>query len=67
MVGACLGALIITFLENTISIFTARWVMVLAIVYVLTAKYAPRGLLGAVKAFSEGKPGREPHGQARGV
>ena len=67
MVGAGLGALIITFLENTISIFTPRWVMVLAIVYVLTAKYAPRGLLGGTNVFSEVKPGRKPHGQARGV
>lgn len=49
LIGAGLGALIITFLENIISIFTERWVMVLAIIYLATAKYAPQGLLGLLR------------------
>jgi branched-chain amino acid transport system permease protein len=53
MVGASLGAFIITLIENTVSVFTDRWVMVLAIVYVLTAKYAPRGVLGLLKQFQK--------------
>lgn len=51
MVGASLGAFIITLIENTISVYTERWVIALAIVYVLTAKYAPRGILGLLKEF----------------
>ena len=49
MVGAGLGALLITIMENVISIYTERWVMVLALIYVATAKYAPRGILGLIK------------------
>ena len=49
LIGASLGALIITLLENIISIFTERWVMVLAIIYLATAKYAPQGLLGLLR------------------
>lgn len=49
LVGAGLGALIIICLENMISIFTDRWVMVLAIIYIVTAKYAPLGLLGLMR------------------
>ena len=46
LIGALIGALIITALENLVSIYTDRWVMVLAAVYVITALYAPRGVLG---------------------
>ena len=41
-----LGAFAITFLEKMVSVFTDRWVMVLAAVYVATALWAPRGILG---------------------
>lgn len=49
IVGASLGAFIITFIENTLSVYTERWVMILAIIYILTAKYAPKGLLGLLR------------------
>jgi branched-chain amino acid transport system permease protein len=49
MIGAGLGAFLITLMENVISIYTERWVMVLALIYIVTAKYAPRGILGLVK------------------
>jgi len=45
LVGPFLGASVITLLENVICIYTDRWVMVLALIYILTAKYAPRGVL----------------------
>jgi branched-chain amino acid transport system permease protein len=50
LVGPVLGAFIITFLEKMMSVFTERWVMVLAAAYVVTALWAPRGLLGLVRA-----------------
>ena len=49
LIGAGLGAILITLLENIISIFTERWVMVLAIIYLATAKFAPKGLLGLLR------------------
>lgn len=50
LVGSLLGAFIVTMLEKTVSVFTERWVMVLAAVYVVTALWAPRGLLGVLGA-----------------
>jgi branched-chain amino acid transport system permease protein len=46
LVGPVLGAFVVTFLEKVVSVFTDRWVMVLAAVYVVTALWAPRGILG---------------------
>jgi branched-chain amino acid transport system permease protein len=48
LVGPVIGAFIVTLLEKTVSVFTERWVMVLATVYVGTALWAPRGLLGVL-------------------
>ena len=48
LVGPVIGAFIVTLLEKVVSIFTERWVMVLAAVYVVTALWAPRGLLGVL-------------------
>ena len=53
LIGAGLGAFLITLLENFIYIYTDRWVMVLALIYVLTAKYAPRGLLGLLRPMAK--------------
>jgi branched-chain amino acid transport system permease protein len=49
LVGALLGAFIITFLEHLVSVYTGRWVMILAGVYVMTSVYAPQGILGLLK------------------
>lgn len=48
LVGPVIGAFIVTLLEKAVSVFTERWVMVLAGVYVGTALWAPRGLLGVL-------------------
>ena len=50
LVGPLIGAFVITFLEKMLSVFTERWVMILAAVYVLTALWAPRGILGLLRA-----------------
>ena len=49
LIGACLGAFIITFLENIVSTWTKRYLLVIAFVYVLSALYAPEGILGWVR------------------
>jgi branched-chain amino acid transport system permease protein len=46
LVGACIGAFIIVFLREIVSIYTTRWLMVLGVAYILTALYAPKGILG---------------------
>jgi branched-chain amino acid transport system permease protein len=49
LVGPLVGAFIITFLEKMVSVFTERWVMVLAVAYVITALWAPGGLVGLLR------------------
>jgi branched-chain amino acid transport system permease protein len=51
LAGPILGAFIITFLENIVSIYTERWLMVMAVIYIVTAKYTPRGLLPLLNDF----------------
>jgi branched-chain amino acid transport system permease protein len=46
IVGPVIGAFVVIFLEKLVSIVTDRWMMVLAGVYVVTALWAPRGILG---------------------
>lgn len=45
MVGACIGAFILVLLKEMMSIYTSRWLMVLGIAYIITALYAPNGIL----------------------
>jgi branched-chain amino acid transport system permease protein len=56
LVGGGIGALIIVFLKNMVSVYTSRWLMILSLVYVITALYAPEGIMGLIKRF--GKRGR---------
>jgi branched-chain amino acid transport system permease protein len=59
LVGAGLGAVIIVFLKNMVSVYTKRWLMVLAAVYVVTALYAPEGIMGLFKRHTpEGERSR---------
>jgi branched-chain amino acid transport system permease protein len=49
LIGANIGALLITFMKNMLSVYTKRYLLILGIVYVLTAKYAPEGIMGLIK------------------
>jgi branched-chain amino acid transport system permease protein len=53
LVGANIGAFIITFLKNMVSVYTKRYLMVMALVYILTAKFAPDGIMGLLKRFQK--------------
>jgi len=46
LIGPALGAAVIIYLENAISVFTQRWLLVLGIIYVLVTLFAPNGLMG---------------------
>ncbi len=48
LVGPALGAGIIVFLKNFVSVYTKRWLLILGGVYICVILFAPRGILGAL-------------------
>ncbi len=46
LLGPALGACVIVSLENVVSLYTERWLLILGITYVLVTLFAPRGLVG---------------------
>jgi branched-chain amino acid transport system permease protein len=54
LAGPAVGAGIIVFLENFISGYTHRWLLILGTIYVLTIMYAPGGLAELVKRITRG-------------
>ena len=53
LVGPNIGAFLITFLKYLVSSYTQRWLMILALVYILCARFAPRGLIGLMDHFKK--------------
>ncbi|HKB26594.1 MAG TPA: branched-chain amino acid ABC transporter permease [Methylomirabilota bacterium] len=51
LAGPALGAALIVFLKNFVSVYTKRWLLILGAVYIGVILWAPRGVLGA---FSRG-------------
>ena len=49
LVGPALGAAVIVYLENAISVYTQHWLLVLGVVYVLVTLFAPDGLVGLLQ------------------
>jgi branched-chain amino acid transport system permease protein len=49
LIGPAIGAALIVFLENVISAYTERWVLLLGLIYVVVALFAPAGLIGLVR------------------
>ena len=49
LLGAAIGAAVIVGLENFISGYMERWVLVLGVIYVLVTLFAPSGLVGLVR------------------
>jgi len=48
LVGPALGAGIIVFLKNFVSVYTKRWLLILGAVYIGVILFAPRGILGVL-------------------
>jgi len=44
LVGPVIGAGAIVILKNVMSAYTARWLLILGIVYIVTILWAPQGL-----------------------
>jgi branched-chain amino acid transport system permease protein len=49
LVGSLLGAGVIVFLKNFVSIYTKRWLLILGGVYIGVILFAPRGVMGALR------------------
>jgi branched-chain amino acid transport system permease protein len=46
LAGPIIGAIIITFVENVVSLFTARWPTVLGLLYIISVLFARDGIAG---------------------
>ena len=55
--GPAIGAALFVWLENMISGYTERWLMLLGLVYVLVGMFAPNGLTGLVRDFRKRRAG----------
>jgi branched-chain amino acid transport system permease protein len=57
LLGPALGSGLIVFLENAISAYTQRWLLVLGLIYVVVTLFAPAGLLGLARRRTRGPRG----------
>ena len=48
LAGPALGAAVIVFLKNFVSVYTKRWLLILGAVYIGVILFAPRGIFGAL-------------------
>jgi branched-chain amino acid transport system permease protein len=49
LIGPALGAGIIVFLKNFVSVYTKRWLLILGGVYIGVILFAPSGIVGALR------------------
>ncbi|MBP1777469.1 MAG: amino acid/amide transporter rane protein 2, family, partial [candidate division NC10 bacterium] len=49
LVGPALGAGLIVFLKNFVSVYTKRWLLILGGVYICVILFAPQGILGTLR------------------
>jgi branched-chain amino acid transport system permease protein len=49
LAGPALGAALIVFLKNFVSVYTKRWLLILGAVYIGVILFAPRGVVGAFR------------------
>lgn len=57
MIGPAIGAALIVLLENIISAYTERWLLLLGLVFVFVSLFAPRGVVGLVRELRAKKAG----------
>jgi len=57
LIGPTIGAALLVLLENIISAYTERWLMILGTVYVLVALFAPNGLTGLYQSLRKWRAG----------
>jgi branched-chain amino acid transport system permease protein len=59
LLGPALGAAIIVFMKNLVSAYTHRWLLILGAVYIGTIVYAPEGIVGWIRQWTQ-RPRRAP-------
>jgi branched-chain amino acid transport system permease protein len=52
LLGASVGAAMIVILKNLVSVYTQRWLLILGLVYIVTIRWAPEGVLGALAQWT---------------
>lgn len=52
LLGPILGSFIVVTLKEVLSVYVSRWLMSLGIIYILTALYARKGILGLLQDYS---------------
>jgi branched-chain amino acid transport system permease protein len=55
LVGPAIGAALIVFLKNFVSVYTKRWLLILGAVYIGVILFAPRGIVGALRGGARGE------------
>ena len=54
LLGPALGSAVIVYLENAVSAYTPRWLLVLGVVYVAVTLFAPEGIVGFARRRKAG-------------
>jgi branched-chain amino acid transport system permease protein len=54
LLGPALGSAVIVYLENAVSAYTPRWLLVLGVVYVAVTLFAPEGIVGFARRRKTG-------------
>ena len=49
LIGPAIGAALIVLLDNVVSTYTERWLLVLGVIYIAVALFAPRGVVGFLR------------------
>ena len=49
LIGPAIGAALIVLLDNVVSAYTERWLLVLGVIYIVVALFAPRGVVGFLR------------------
>ena len=49
LAGPAVGAVLIVFLKNFVSVYTRRWLLILGTIYIVSILFAPRGLVGLLR------------------
>ncbi|MGH7225878.1 MAG: branched-chain amino acid ABC transporter permease [Gemmataceae bacterium] len=49
LIGPAIGAAIIVLLENVISAYTERWLLIIGVIYIFVAMFAPNGIVGFIR------------------
>jgi branched-chain amino acid transport system permease protein len=55
LIGPAIGAALIVLLDNVVSTYTERWLLVLGVIYVVVALFAPRGVVGFLREIRDKK------------